>query len=40
MPVSFERDIRPLFRQVDIDHMNKHSVFLDNYTCMADPSND
>jgi hypothetical protein len=40
MPVSFERNIRPLFRQVDIDHMNKHDVFLDNYTYMADPSND
>jgi hypothetical protein len=26
MPVSFERDIRPLFRQIDIDHMNKHNV--------------
>ena len=32
MPVSFERDIRPLFRQIDIDHMNKHNVLLDNYT--------
>ena len=40
MPVSFERDIRPLFRQVDIDHMNKHDVFLDSYTYMADASND
>ena len=40
MPVSFERDIGPLFRQVDIDHMNKHNVLLDNYTYMADPSND
>jgi hypothetical protein len=40
MPVSFERDIRPLFRQIDIDHMNKHNVLLDNYTYMSDPSND
>ena len=40
MPVSFERDIRPLFRQVDIDHMNKHNVLLDNYTYMSDPSKD
>ena len=40
MPVSFERDIRPLFRQIDIDHMNKHDVLLDNYTYMSDPSND
>jgi hypothetical protein len=40
MPVSFERDIRPLFRQIDIDHMNKHNILLDNYTYMSDPSND
>ena len=40
MPVSFERDIRPLFRQIDIDHMNKHNVLLDNYTYMSDPTND
>ena len=40
MPVSFERDIRPLFRQIDIDHMNKHNVLLDNYTYMSDPAND
>jgi hypothetical protein len=40
MPVSFERDIRPLFRQIDIEHMNKHKVLLDNFAYMADPSND
>jgi hypothetical protein len=40
MPVSFERDIQPLFRQIDIEHMNKHNVLLDNYTYMSDPSND
>jgi hypothetical protein len=40
MPVSFERDIRPLFRQIDIEHMSKHGVLLDNYTYMSDPSND
>jgi hypothetical protein len=40
MPVSFGKDIRPLFRQIDIDHMNKHNVLLDNYTYMSDPSND
>ena len=40
MPVSFERDIRRLFRQIDIDHMNKHNVLLDNYIYMSDPSND
>ncbi|MFZ0299999.1 MAG: hypothetical protein WAM13_16725 [Candidatus Sulfotelmatobacter sp.] len=40
MPVSFERDIRRLFRQVDIEHMNKHKVLLDNFAYMANPSND
>jgi hypothetical protein len=40
MPVSFETDIRRLFRQIDIDHMNKHNVLLDNYTYMSDSSND
>jgi hypothetical protein len=40
MRVSFESDIRPLFRQIDFDHMNKHNVLLDNYTYMSDPSND
>ena len=40
MPVSFEKDIRPLFRQIDIDHMKKYKVLLDNYAYMSDPSND
>ena len=40
MPVSFERDIRPLFRQIDIAHMNKYRVLLDNFAYTADPSND
>jgi hypothetical protein len=40
MAVSFEKDIKPLFRQIDIDHMGKHNIFLDKYTYMADPSND
>ena len=40
MPVSFEKDIRRLFRQIDIEHINKHNVLLDNYTYMSDPSND
>lgn len=39
MPVSFAKDIRPLFRQMDIDHMNEYNVLLDNYTYMSDPSN-
>ena len=37
MPVSFERDIRPMSRQIDIDNMNKHKVLLDNHTYMSNP---
>ncbi len=40
MSVSFERDIRPLFRQIDVDHMKKHHVLLDDYAYMSDSSND
>jgi hypothetical protein len=40
MPVSFAKDVKPMFRQIDIDHMNKGKVFLDNYTYMSDASND
>jgi hypothetical protein len=40
MPVSFEKDIKPLFRQIDIDHMGKHNILLDNYSYMSDGSND
>ena len=37
--VSFARDIRPLFRDVDISHMKVHGVKLDDYTFMSDPDN-
>jgi hypothetical protein len=37
--VSFERDIRPLFRAVDISHMKAHGIKLDDYTFMSDPDN-
>ena len=37
--VSFARDIRPLFRDVDISHMKRHSLMLDDYTFMSDPDN-
>jgi hypothetical protein len=40
MPVSFEQDILPLFRPIDIEHMNKYKVLLDNYAYMSDPSSD
>lgn len=37
--VSFERDIRPLFRPVDIKHMAGMDVLLDDYAFMSDPKN-
>ncbi|HXB99754.1 MAG TPA: hypothetical protein VNU74_05105 [Terriglobales bacterium] len=39
MPVSFARDILPMFRPIDIEHMNKHDILLGDYTYMSDPSN-
>jgi hypothetical protein len=35
--VSFARDIKPLFRVVDISHMQPHGVKLDDYTFMSKP---
>jgi hypothetical protein len=40
MPVSFAKDILPLFRPVDIEHMKKHRVLLDDYAYMSDPASD
>ena len=37
--VSFARDIGPLFRDVDISHMEVHGIKLDDYTFMSDPEN-
>lgn len=37
MAISFAQSIRPLFRQIDIDHMKGHGVLLDDYTYMSDP---
>ena len=37
--VSFERDIKPLFREIDLDHMTPMGVPLDDYSYMSDPSN-
>ena len=37
--VSFARDIKPLFRAVDISQMRAHGVKLDDYTYMSDPEN-
>jgi hypothetical protein len=40
MPVSFARDILPMFRPIDVEHMSKHNILLDDYTYMSDPSSD
>jgi hypothetical protein len=40
MPVSFARDIRPMFRPIDVEHMSKHHILLDDYTYMSDPASD
>jgi hypothetical protein len=34
--VSFARDIKPLFRPIDIQHMKPGGVLLDDYAYMAD----
>ena len=36
--VSFARDIRPLFRSVDIEHMKGMDILLDDYKYMSDPA--
>ena len=38
-PLSFATDIRPLFRAVDISHMKRYDVKLDDYAYMSDPTN-
>ena len=37
--VSFATDIKPLFRTIDISHMNSYDVKLDDYNYMSDPAN-
>lgn len=37
--VSYAQDIRPLFRQVDIDHMSAMGVLLDDYAFMSQRDN-
>jgi hypothetical protein len=37
--ISFERDIRPLFRDIDVEHMNVHGVALDDYNFVSNPNN-
>lgn len=36
---SFERDIRPLFRPIDLKHMSGMGVLLDDYAYMSDAQN-
>jgi hypothetical protein len=38
-PVSFATEIKSLFRAIDISHMKRFSVELDNYTYMSNPDN-
>ena len=38
-PVSFAKDVRPLFRPVDIAHMESFGVKLDDYNYMSAPAN-
>lgn len=35
--ISFAGDVRPLFREVDISHMNRFGVKLSDYTYMSNP---
>lgn len=37
--VSFAADIKPLFRDVDIAHMKRYGVQLDDYAYMSNPNN-
>jgi hypothetical protein len=40
MPVSFKNDIKPLFRPIDVDHMKRYGVVLDDYAYMSDGTGD
>ena len=37
--VSFAADIKPLFHAIDVSHMKRYGVELDDYTYMSDPAN-
>lgn len=37
--VSFAADIQPLFRTIDISHMEPFGVSLDDYSYMSNPDN-
>jgi len=40
LSVSFAKDILPLFRAIDIDHMGRRGVRLNDYKYMSDPGDD
>jgi hypothetical protein len=40
MATSFAKDIRPLFRQIDLDHMAPFGVMLDYNAYMSDAADD
>jgi hypothetical protein len=40
MPVSFSKDIKPLFRSIDVEHMKRYGVVLDDYAYMSDSTGD
>lgn len=37
--VSFAKDIKPLFRAIDIAHMKERGAMLDDYAFMSNPKN-
>ncbi|MBB4894464.1 hypothetical protein FHS39_003522 [Streptomyces olivoverticillatus] len=37
--VSYSRDIRPLFTDLDVTHMREFGIFLDDYAFMSVPVN-
>jgi hypothetical protein len=39
MTVSFTTDILPLFTSMDVDHMKRAGVSLDDYAYMREPAN-
>jgi len=39
MTVSFKTDILPLFTSMDVEHMSKAGVLLDEYAYMSQPAN-
>ena len=39
MAVSFQTDILPLFTSMDIEHMSRGDVLLDDYSYMSRPEN-